>query len=201
MFAGAFRGGCRDRTSLARSGLCHETSHVPASARKSQRCTRLVPAKTPSLAITGNTTCLFAGLSSEPSDGFEPSGRGDRGPGLVRSRLLLRGVSLPSGDSRTSSRARVSGAEPRRSLPQRKQKRGLLESLATRRRGRRALRAVRGARAKPRRRQPPFLPSPFPGRCGLSGRPPRPLRLPYCSLREGTTRSAGGKVAHRRQVA
>jgi hypothetical protein len=44
-------------------------------------------------------------------------------------------------------------------------------------------------------------PAPFPGRCGLSARPPRPLRLPYCSLRGGTTRSAGGKVAHRRQVA
>ena len=35
----------------------------------------------------------------------------------------------------------------------------------------------------------------------LSSRPPRALRLPYGSLRGRTTRSAGGKVAHRRQVA
>src|SRR6266511_4277997 len=37
------------------------------------KCTRLVPAKNRSLAITGNTKCLFAGLFFKPSDGLEPS--------------------------------------------------------------------------------------------------------------------------------
>jgi hypothetical protein len=37
------------------------------------KCTRLVPAKNQNLAITGNTTCPFAGFSFKPSDGLEPS--------------------------------------------------------------------------------------------------------------------------------
>jgi hypothetical protein len=41
-------------------------SRVPASARQSQKCTRLVPAKRLNLAEAGNATCPVAGLFSSP---------------------------------------------------------------------------------------------------------------------------------------
>jgi hypothetical protein len=51
---------------VARRRAC---PRVPASPK----CTRLVPARNPYLAIAGNTTCPVAGLFFKPSDGLEPS--------------------------------------------------------------------------------------------------------------------------------
>ena len=66
-----------------------------------------------------------------------------------------------------------------------KQKRGLLESLATRRRGRRALRAVRGARAEPRSVNRRSYPAP--SRAAVDSQRVRPARS-ACP----TARYAGG---------
>jgi hypothetical protein len=71
--AGTFRASGRDRLPRARPSLRREMSRVPASARQSQKCTRLVPAKRRNLAIAGNRTSPFAGIFLKPSDGLEPS--------------------------------------------------------------------------------------------------------------------------------
>jgi hypothetical protein len=62
----------RSRSSSAFQAMSRDV----ARARESPpvpKCTRLVPVMNQNLAITGNTTCPFAGLSSKPSDGLEPS--------------------------------------------------------------------------------------------------------------------------------
>ena len=51
---------------VARRRACPRVPLVP-------KCTRLVPATNRNLAITGNTTSPFAGISFKPSDGLEPS--------------------------------------------------------------------------------------------------------------------------------
>ena len=55
-------------------GLCRETSRVPARARQSRICTRLVPAENLEISpLRATQHAHLQGLWAKPSDGLEPS--------------------------------------------------------------------------------------------------------------------------------
>ena len=98
LYAGRFPGLRRAHAGMGRVGRRRQTARVPANARQSRICTRLVPARLRARQRRQQYSPICRAFVPKPSDGLEPStpslpwrfwgGTGGHGPALAITFLL-----------------------------------------------------------------------------------------------------------------